>query len=341
MGHGITSTDNAMFRKQRAWHGLGYLVEGDLGPRAALSLIGAEWGVEQLPLIAIGKDGTQRDVSSHRLNVRADNGEVLGLVTSGYQVVSNVDLADFAEQLSTIDQRVVVESAATLFGGKQLFFLLRGESFFLPGDDETRQYCLVSNGHDGQTCLRVTPTNIRVVCANTWRMVLGEAGGREDFSSAGYVARHCGSMQEKLEEARRAIDLFRRGAKTTEEIARALSGREVMSDKELGEFFAAQYSRDFGAIPKNPADKAEQRQRDKAVDAYRSFSRRWDDERRKFGSNSLWIAANAYTGLIQHDRKARGKDDAARVERRIDSNLFGLSADRTAATFESALSLCS
>lgn len=340
MGHGITSTDGAMFRKQRAWHGLGYLVDGDLGPRAALSLIGAEWGVQQLPLAAAQPDGSWRPVESHRLNVRADNGEVLGLVTSGYQVVSNVDLADFAEQLSTIDRRVVVESAATLFGGKQIFFLLRGESFFLPGDDEVRDYMLVSNGHDGQTCLRVTPTGIRVVCANTWRLVLGEAGGKETFAHAGYVARHCGTMSEKLDEARRAIDLFRRGVKDSEAIARALSGREVMSNQELGEFFAAQYSRDFGPIPKNPQDKAEARQREKALDAYGSFTRRWDDERRKFGSNSLWIAANSYTGLIQHDRKARGKDDAARIERWQEQNLFGLNADRTSATFRAALELC-
>lgn len=80
MGHGITSTDSAMFRRERAWHGLGYIVQGDLGPRAALSLIGAEWGVEQLPLIAVNQDGTQRAIDTHRLNVRADNGEVLGLV---------------------------------------------------------------------------------------------------------------------------------------------------------------------------------------------------------------------------------------------------------------------
>lgn len=338
MGHGITATDGGVYVGKRAWHGLGKVIPDAVSPREALTLIGAEWGVEQWPLYATS--GDQRIVvESHRLNVRADDKTILGVVTSGYQPLQNVDLADFAEALSMVEgSSVKIESAGTLFGGKKIFFLLRSESVWGPGGDELCQYCLVSNGHDGQTCLRVTPTSIRVVCWNTWQMVLGH--GAEDLSRAGYVARHSGDMAAKVEAAKEALQVFRAASDSTQQVVRTLARRPVASTAELGEFFAAQYSRDFGPIPKNPTDKSEQRARERAVESFRAFSRRWDQEQQQFGAN-LWVAANAYTGLIQHDRKSRGVNDAARVERRIDSNLFGLGADRTSATFEAALAMCS
>lgn len=51
------------------------------------------------------------------------------------------------------------------------------------------------------------------------------------------------------------------------------------------------------------------------------------------------MLANAWTGLLQHDRKARGADDAARVEKRVHSNLFGLNAERSVKAYEKALTL--
>ena len=84
---------------------------------------------------------------------------------------------------------------------------------------------------------------------------------------------------------------------------------------------------DFGDVPDNPQDKKEERQRDKATSAFNSFSRRFDDERAVAGSN-LWNAFNAYSGLVQHDMKARGKNDADRIEKRVTSNLFGLNSER-------------
>lgn len=335
---GILERDGFVSVRQRAWHGLGQVIPDHVSPREALTLIGSEWGVSQLPLEVVRPDGSRSAVPSHLMNVRADDGSFLGLVTSGYQPVQNVDLADFAAALRD-EGGVKVETAGTLFNGKKIWFLLKGESIFADGGDEVCTYVAVSNGHDGQTCLRVTPTSVRVVCWNTWQMVLGH--GAEDLSRAGYVARHSGDMGEKIKEAREALRVYAAARRSTAEIVAALSRREVASKQELGEFFAAQYARDFGEIPKNPADKSEMRARERAIDAFSSFSQRWDDERSKFGRNSLWIAANAYTGLVQHDKKARGANDAARVERRIDSNLFGLNADRTSATFAAALQLCS
>jgi len=82
----------------------------------------------------------------------------------------------------------------------------------------------------------------------------------------------------------------------------------------------------------------EERRRNKAMSAYNSFTRRFDDERNIAGA-SAWNMLNAYTGLVQHDQKTRGADDDQRVERRVESNLFGLNQARTQAAFQRALAV--
>ena len=55
--------------------------------------------------------------------------------------------------------------------------------------------------------------------------------------------------------------------------------------------------------------------------------------------SSAWAYFNAMTGFLQHDKGTQGKDDAARVGRRIESNLFGLNANRTHETLAATLAL--
>jgi hypothetical protein len=60
------------------------------------------------------------------------------------------------------------------------------------------------------------------------------------------------------------------------------------------------------------------------------FIQRYADEQSKLGlGDSAWAAFNAMTGFLQHDKTARGEDNANRVGKRIESNLFGINATRT------------
>ena len=114
---------------------------------------------------------------------------------------------------------------------------------------------------------------------------------------------------------------------------------DIVEDK-LVEFFRSNYERDFGEIPTNAKDRREELKLDRVRSAMGSFMRRFDDEREIAGATA-WNAFNAYSGLIQHDMKARGKDDADRVERRIASNLYGLNQERTQKAFAEALMIAS
>jgi len=70
------------------------------------------------------------------------------------------------------------------------------------------------------------------------------------------------------------------------------------------------------------------------------FIKRYNAEKAQLGlGDTLWTAFNAMSGFVQHDKVARGKDDADRVSRRVESNLFGINAHRTHEVLAHALSL--
>lgn len=331
----IEGMDSVVLHREQAWHGLGIVIPNEFTPREGLTYGNLEWGLIQRPLLTRLDDGSLVDVPTHVANYRADNNFLLGVVTAGYQPVSNLEMADFCSALCTTGDRVTCESVGSIRGGKRVWFLLKGEPFDVAVGDSIWPYLLVSNGHDGGASFRVTPTTIRTVCSNTLHAVIP----MHDVGSLGSSAiclRHTTNIMDRLEEAQTALAQYNRAMKETRQLIGTLASKDVTSE-EVQRFFLECYTHDFGPIPSIPQDAAEGRKRDKAMSAYNSFSRRFDDDRTIAGT-SMWNAFNSYSGLVQHDLKARGRDDADRVQRRVDSNLFGLSAERTSAAFAHALS---
>ena len=339
MSHEIREHDTVLLHTKKAWHGYGQVIDEDLTALEALERCGLDWGVDQWPLVARGPDGVESEVDTHVLNVRSDTQTPLGIVGTGYQICANRELAQLADSLAKEGDRVVIETCGSLMDGRRVWFLLRAGSFSVRGDKVSNYICC-SNGHDGGAAIRFSPTGIRVVCANTLSLVV-PVFGKDDPSEvkpASFAARHSGNISEKLEDIRSALRLYECAAKTTEDRVNLLASIEVTSDQQLAELFIRNYQRDFPLSTKNPTPEQSERFQSRQTDALGCFMKRWDDERSEAGNN-YWVAYNAYSGLVQHDSKARGRDDVARVERRQDSNLFGLNSQRTSRAFVDALEL--
>jgi len=335
MAHEIESTDGAVFHRTPAWHGLGIVVEEAPTVKEALKLAGMEWGVDQrelyTPIETLGEDGVVNKewvkVPSHVANFRGDNNELLGVVSANYCPVSNGELAEFCDSLiAEATGKVRIESAGSIRGGKRVWFLLKGEEFQIAKGDGIFPYLLASNGHDGGSTCRITPTSVRVVCSNTMHQVIPRSDTGELLGSA-VSFKHTSNIMDRIEEARHALAVYGKTLESFKTMANDLSKRAVTSD-EVKSFFLESYTADFGEIPINPQDKNQERARLRALDAFSMFARRFDDEREIAGS-SAWNMINAYSGLVQHDKKGRGKVDVARVESRSESNLLGLNQDRT------------
>lgn len=341
MAHEITETDNVVLHKQAAWHGLGTIVDKAPTPLEALTLAGLEWEVEQREMyteVMVADPDTGRmkptmiEIPNSVANYRSDTGEFLGIVGSNYKVINNREVAEFAMAIGE-EEVVRVETAGSIRGGKKVWFLLKGDAFEVGNGDTVYKYLLLSNGHDGLAPYRVTPTSIRVVCSNTLHAVIprGDSG---ELGTSAFVLKHTTNIMDRLLEVKAALKEY--GKKTTEmeERAQSLAKAQAKAD-DYKKFFFDCYTHDFGEVNVNPKDAKEERRYNRALDAYSLFSRRFDDEKVIAGTG-WWTAFNAYSGLIQHDKKARGKTDIERVRNQQNSNLFGLNADRTVAALSRA-----
>lgn len=325
MAHEIQRNDNLVLVQKPAWHGLGLVVPDHLTPTEAVKMV-FPWTVDQAPIFRFWR-GERLTVDGHMLNVRSDDGSQLGIVSDMYRVFQPQDMADFADAL--VDEGGVrVETAGSIRGGKRIWLLLKGEEFSVANGDQIFPYMLLSNGYDGLTTLRGTPTTVRAVCSNTLHATIPnyDTGA---LGNAAFVIRHTVNLMDRVEAAKAALKGYAVAIEETKKFFNTLAGKPVTSD-EVKEFFLACYTSDFGEIPENPKDGFQERRREKAMSAFNSFSKRFDDERAIAGATA-WNMLNAYSGLVQHDRKARGKDDADRIEKRVDQNLFGLNQERTQA----------
>lgn len=325
MAHEITSTDGLVLHKHKAWHGLGVVVEDAPTPREALTLAGLDWGVNQYPMAIKLADGTEVAIPNRMANFRADNNEFLGIVRESYQVISNAEVADFAEVLGG-NNIVKIESAGSIRGGQRVWFLLKGEAFEVANGDGIFPYLLLSNGHDGGSPFRATPTGVRVVCSNTLHAVIPR-GDTGELGESAITLRHTVNLMDRVTEAKEALKNYQKTQDVAKQLMDTMSKKPVSND-DLRRFFFDSYTADFGELTMNPTTKKEDRAKSRALSAYDSFSQRFDDER-ELTRASWWGAFNAYSGLVQHDSKARGKDEMDRLAKRENSNLFGLNAVRT------------
>lgn len=328
MAHEITDTDGLVLTKNPAWHKLGLIVPDAPNAKEALKLAGFDWEVQQWIISATNGD-KRLAIDSHLANVRMDTGTLLGIVGNGYTPFQNSDTADFIEALVEGNDKIKIESAGSIRGGKKVWFLLQAESFSVLKYDMVQPYILVSNGFDGDTGFRCTPTTVRVVCSNTLHMVIpGSERSKFAYRPQSYVVKHTRNLMERVEEAKAALGLYNKSVDNHRELIDTLTLKDVNSDL-VKKFWLECYVRQFGEVDMNPKDTKGVRAKEKALEAMAACQKRFDIEGSKFGSNA-WIMLNAYTGWVQNDRTSKGRDH---------SNLLGTNSDRTSEAFSYALSV--
>ena len=173
-----------------AWHGLGQVVNRPMSDPEVLQLAGLDWEATEEGLHTNGMEM----VATHKAIVRSDTREILGVVGADYATVQNAEcLAWFRDVAGARD--CVMETAGALGKGERVWALARIPDLSIAiGQDRAESYMLVTTGHDGRTPVRIMPTTVRVVCANTLRMALRNASGL----SAGYSIRHTSGAKEAM-----------------------------------------------------------------------------------------------------------------------------------------------
>lgn len=214
--------ESGFFVREKAWHGLGTVLDDAPSTREALRLAGLDWHVNLQPVYArLDGDGPHagntlecpdaramvRDIHQQDGSIKSD---VLGIVGTRYVPLQNVDAFRWFDPL-VADRDVELEAAGSVKEGRHVWILARIKSDPLQvgrrPDDVACAYLLLSNTHDGTRSVTVAFTPIRVVCWNTLSAANRAADAR---GASSRKVRHTRAAANTLEGVRETINLAAR-----------------------------------------------------------------------------------------------------------------------------------
>ncbi len=317
MAHGISEKDSIWLYREPAWHGLGTV--SDQVIKTVDDLFKAhpqlDWDVDLVPFIDLRRltelakstklsknlvaEASEFAPDGLKAIVRSDTGDVLAVVTDRYETFNNREAFSFLE---SVLGELRVETAFSLWGGKQVGLLTRIPEFIEVGGDQVARYIYLRTRHDGTGSRWVWPTAVRVVCANTDRMALTEAGGPD--SPIIHKIRHIGdqTQSQRVQEARAAlkvsIDYGKQFKKWGDRLA-----KQKIAEKKVADVLAELYP---AGTDTDKAEKSAQRRRDAVMAIF--LGQGAHPETQGNAPGSKWCAFNAITEYEQHDRLFRSSE---------------------------------
>ncbi|RFZ90254.1 DUF945 domain-containing protein [Mucilaginibacter conchicola] len=192
--------------KEKAWHGLGQIVEDYPTSAEAIRFAGLDYRVEKRPLFTntLPNDLTvmeesisfpKTDVPGFFATVRNDNNAVLGVVGKDYEVVQNADAFQFFDAIVGGGNGIKYETAGALGKGERIFITAKLPEYIRVGkQDLIEQYLFLTTSHDGFGSITAAFTPIRIVCNNTLNAAMRN-------QSNGIKIRHTASANDRLKQA--------------------------------------------------------------------------------------------------------------------------------------------
>jgi phage/plasmid-like protein (TIGR03299 family) len=197
--------------REPAWHGLGEVFTEEVSTAEMLKKAKLNnWNV-RLEDVEI-PTGLESD-KNYSFVVRdnpfiSGNKDILGVVGERYVPLQNEDLFDFADNI--LDAGGRWETAGSIKGGRVVFgaLALERETVIDPNgvSDKVNTYLLVNTSHDGSIAIQASITPVRVVCANTLNLALGNRG-RGGSVKQSFKIRHTQTASGKVQIAREALGL--------------------------------------------------------------------------------------------------------------------------------------
>jgi phage/plasmid-like protein (TIGR03299 family) len=162
-------------------------------------------------------------LANHKLITRNDSGAELSVQRTEWPIIHHSTMGDLLDAVADeAGASFRFETAGSLQGGRKVWALARlDEPYQIPGDDSlTFPYFAMQNAHDGEGACRIIPTQVRIVCQNTWQLASTEAD-RHGFE---VVIRHIGDPTERIEQAKATLSNARAAAANYANLMTDLAG---------------------------------------------------------------------------------------------------------------------
>lgn len=237
-----TEKDSFFSVKEKAWHGLGQIVQDYPTSAEAIQFAGLDYEVVKSPLftrsegLCIGAGGIvnsekQIKVPHYYATLRTDNNTVLGVVGKDYEVVQNRDAFSFFDNIIGGDG-ILYETAGALGKGERIFITAKLPGYIRVGhDDMIEKYLFLTTSHDGSGSITAAFTPIRIVCANTLNAAMHNKTNTIRI-------RHTANVKQRLEEAHRVMGIANTRAIQLEDVFNRWS-KVAITDKEVKKLIQA------------------------------------------------------------------------------------------------------
>jgi phage/plasmid-like protein (TIGR03299 family) len=221
--------------KEKAWHGLGQIVQDYPTSAAAIQHAGLDYTVEKRPLFTYDNDNMLQDVEgsmqipqvavpNYYATFRTDTQDVLGVVGKDYEVVQNKDAFTFFDAI--VDEGIMYETAGALGKGERIFITAKLPGYIKVGNDDLiEKYLFLTTSHDGFGSITAAFTPIRIVCNNTLNAALRNC-------SNSIKIRHTVNAKERLEQAYKVMGIANKLSEDLEGIFDRWA-KVIITDKSL------------------------------------------------------------------------------------------------------------
>lgn len=262
MGHEFES---GILLREPAWHRLGNVLEDWPGSQAlARKAGGLEWDIDIVPMATYavtpqglriaGVNGWQGLVRDDKpLTVEKDTGlevnpeALLSVQPSTYKVIRNGEFMDVVEYVvGSVGDDWQYETLVNLYGGRIIVALLKARTPLQIDGDPSKSYTYLgfTSRHDGQGGLRIIPTNVRILCANTHNAAENQARSE----GVGFTIRHTANWEERKTLAAQAIQSSMKDSKAWEKLANRLIGKKLVP-AQLDRMLLTLFKTDSSMVP--------------------------------------------------------------------------------------------
>lgn len=317
MAHNLNFNENAgnhsfFSVKEKAWHGLGQIVEQYPTSSEAIAFAGLDYDVKKMELLA-SVPGSNSDQPSQTVPVggyfatmRTDTKAVLGVVGREYQIVQNRDAFTFFDSIVGGDG-ILYETAGALGKGERIFITAKLPGYIQVGpDDFIEKYLFLTTSHDGSGSITAAFTPVRVVCANTLNAAM------KNMTNVVKI-RHTSNATERLRTAHKVMGIANRFSDKIGEVFNQWARKPITDPqlKKLIEISMAPNKEVLGNVRDGKANALSTQFTNIVEDVY-EYALSNPTQQMPTTMGTVFGAYNAITGYFQNIRKFA--DDEAKLK---------------------------
>lgn len=317
---------------EKAWHGLGQIVENAMTAEEAIKLANLDYEVERTSIhfntnVEEGEDGIiykeSNDIQGHFATYRKDTKDFLGLVKSRYEIVQNKDAFAFFD--SIVDSgEAIFETAGALGKGERIFVTAKLPEDMLVGGEPCNKYIILTNSHDGTSSIIAGFTTVRIVCNNTLQAALH---GLENKVSI----QHRSGAKERLTEAYKVMNIASKYMGEVEQVFNEFAKKPI-SDIELKKYITSVMQPNVKGATDAEKEILSTRLKNQVESIY-EFALSHPTQTTNAARGTIWGAYNSISGYYNYTHKF--KND----EQKFNSQLFGNANTRIEKAFKKAYDL--